>query len=199
MPRPAKYPDTHLLDRSYELLWRDGCDAVSIRDLEIALDLKAPSIYRRFHSRDELIARSVDRYVERVVAGRIRRHFDGADDPVAGLRSFFLSALEPAAGEATPRGCLLTVTAAQSAADSAGVRAAVEAGLSSVESAFATQVRRAADHGRTAPGTDVDTLATVLLLAFEGLLVLARSGRDDLGPAVDQLLSICFPCHSDTP
>jgi len=195
VPRPVKYQDTDLLDRSYELLWRHGCDGVSIRDLERALDLRAPSIYRRFHSRDELIARSVDRYVERVVAGRVRRHFEGTADPVAGLRSFFLSALEPAPGELVPRGCLLTVTAGQSAADAPEVRAAVDVGLGAVESALATQVRRAADQGRTAPGADVDQLAGVLLLAFEGLLVLARSGRDDLGAPVDQLLSSCFPCH----
>jgi len=199
VPRPAKYDDTDLLDRSYELLWCDGCDAVSIRDLEQVLDLKAPSIYRRFHSRDELIARSVDRYVERVVAGRVRRHLDRADDPVAGLRSFFQSALDPAPGEARPRGCLLTLTAGQSAGDAPEVRAAVDAGLAAVEAALETQVRRASERGRTAPGTDVHALTSVLLLAFEGLLVLARAGRVDLAPAVDQLLSSCFPCEPDTP
>ncbi len=193
MPRPAKYDDTALLDRSYELLWRDGCDAVSIRDLETALDLRAPSIYRRFHSRNELVARSVGRYVDRVVAGRIRRHLDGADDPVAGLRAFFTSVLQPAPGESVPRGCLLTVTAGQVACGDPGVRAAVEAGFGSVEAAFRTHVGRAVVQGRTAPGADIDALAGALFLAFEGLLVLARNGRTGLGPAVEQLLDACFP------
>jgi len=200
MPRPAKYDDTELLDRSYDLLWRHGCDAVSIRDLERVLDLKAPSIYRRFHSRDGLVACSVDRYVERVVAARVRRHLARADDPVAGLRSFFLSALDPASGEARPRGCLLTLTAGQSAADAPEVRAAVDAGLSAVEAALEIQVGRAVDRGCTGPGADVASITTVLLLAFEGLLVLVRTGRSDLGPAVDQLLASCFPSasvHSD--
>jgi AcrR family transcriptional regulator len=199
VPRPAKYDDTDLLDRSYDLLWRDGCDAVSIRDLEAALDLKAPSIYRRFHSRDELIARSVDRYVDRVVAGRIRRHLAGADDPVSGLRSFFLSALEPAPGETVPRGCLLTVTAGQAASSDAGVRSAVDAGLAAVESAMRGQVARARQLGRTGPGADVGALTTALLLAFEGLLVLARSGRPGLDAAVEQLLGVCFPGHPPLP
>lgn len=193
MPRPPKYDDSALLDRSYELLWRDGCDAVSIRDLERALDLKAPSIYRRFHSRDELVARSVDRYVERVVAGRIRRHLDGATDPVSGLHAFFTSALEPAPGESAPRGCLLTVTAGQAAVDDPAVRAAVDAGVGAVRAAFATRVAAAVDRGWTAPGADPDALTTVLLLAFQGLLVLARAGRGDLGPGIDQLLDACFP------
>ena len=199
MPRPAKYDDTDLLDRSSDLLWRDGCDAVSIRDLEVALDLKAPSIYRRFHSRDELIARSVDRYVERVVAGRIRRHLADGDDPVAGLRSFFLTALEPTPGESVPRGCLLTVTTGQAALSGAGVRSAVDAGLGLVESALRDQVARARELGRTDPGADVDALAALLLVAFEGLLVLARSGRTGLAPAIEQLLTACFPADPPRP
>jgi hypothetical protein len=41
-------------DTTLDLIWRRGCDAVSIRDLENALDIRAPSFYRRFHSRDQL-------------------------------------------------------------------------------------------------------------------------------------------------
>jgi len=193
VPRPVKYDDTALLDRAYDLLWRDGCDAVSVRDLEAALDLRAPSIYRRFHSRDELVARAVDRYVDRVVAARVRRHLTGCDDPVEGLRSFFLSALRPAPGEHVPRGCLLTVTAGQSVVADGRVRRAVERGLDEVGSALAAQVARAAATGRTVPGTDVATLATTLLTAFEGLLVLARHGRTGLAASVDVLLAACFP------
>jgi TetR/AcrR family transcriptional regulator, transcriptional repressor for nem operon len=199
VPRPAKYDDTALLDRSYELLWRDGCDAVTIRDLERALDLRAPSIYRRFHSRDALLARSVDRYVERVVGARVRRHLAQADDPVAGLASFFLSALEPAPGEPVPRGCLLTVTAGQAAVADPGVRRAVDAGVDVVRAALATQVGRAAELGWTAPGADPGALTTALLVAFEGLLVLARAGRPDLAPAVGVLLDSCFPRRRPDP
>jgi TetR/AcrR family transcriptional repressor of nem operon len=189
----VKYDDTDLLDRSYDLLWRDGCDSVSIRDLERALDLKAPSIYRRFHSRHELIARSVDRYTGRVVGGRIRRHLDATVDPVVGLRAFFTSAIEPAPGESVPRGCLLTLTAGQAACDHPGVRGAVDSGLVSVEAALRAQVHRAVGSGRAAPGADPEALATALFVAFEGLMVLARSGHSGLDGAVEQLLDACFP------
>ena len=198
LPRSAKFDDSDLLDRSYDLLWRDGCDAVSIRDLEVAMGIKAPSIYRRFHSRDELIARSVDRYVDRVVAARIRRHLVGASDPVAGLRSFFTSALVPSPGESAPRGCLLTVTAGQTASSDPGVKDAVDAGMGIVEQAFLDQVRRAGADGRLARDVDAVTTATGLLMAFEGLLVLARSGRTDLSVVVDQLIAAYFPSAMQT-
>lgn len=195
MPRPTRFDDGDLLDASYDLLWRDGCDAVSIRDIEAALGVKAPSLYRRFHSRAQLVTRSVDRYVERVVTGRVRRHLAGSDDPVEGIRSFFVSALEPAGDEDRPRGCLLTVTSGQAAVAEPGVRAAVVAGIGVVEGALRTQVGRAHGDGRTGPGTDPDALAVALLLAFEGLMVLARTGRPGLVPAVEQLLTVCFPVH----
>lgn len=186
--RPAKYDDATVLDRASDLLWRDGADAVTVRDLEVALDLKAPSIYRRFGSRDALIARSVDRYVERVVHGRIRRFLDASDDPVDGLRTFFTSVLEPLPGETTPRGCLLTVTAAQHAYADATIGASVDTGFAAIRAAFRRTLDRARDEGRLRGDTDLDVLADALLIAFEGLLVLARSGRPDLGPGIETTL-----------
>ena len=62
MGRPVKTTDTDVLDVTYVLAWQRGCDDLTIRDLEVALDLRAPSIYRRFHSRDELLAAAIDRY-----------------------------------------------------------------------------------------------------------------------------------------
>lgn len=193
MGRPAKFDDTTVLDRASDLLWRDGADAVTIRDLEIALDLKAPSIYRRFGSRDALIARSVDRYVERVVHGRIRRFLDESDDPLAGLHTFFTSVLEPMPGESRPRGCLLTVTAGQRAYAEATIGARVDAGLEEIRAAFRRTLVRARDLGQLPADLDADATAVALLVTFEGLLVLARNGRSDLGSAIDAALPPLLP------
>ena len=185
MARPARFDDTEVLDRAADLFWREGCDAVSIRDLEAALDLRAPSIYRRFPTKDKLIARSIDRYVDRVVAGRIGRFLDGTDDPIQGLRSFFTSVLEPHRGERTPRGCLLTVTAGQTAFGDPGIRSAVAAGFDAIESAFRVQIERAKATGQLNAELDVEAAATFLLMSFEGVLVLARSGAGGLAAGID--------------
>lgn len=185
MARPAKFDDAEVLDRATDLFWRSGCDAVSIRDLEVALDLRAPSIYRRFATKDQLIAACIDRYVDRVVGGRIRRFLDGTDDPIEGLRSFFTSVLEPHRGEASPRGCLLTVTASQAAFQTPEIRAAVTAGFDAIESAFRTQIERAQASGQLRDDVDVDATAMGLLVSFEGVLVLARSGADGLLAGTD--------------
>jgi AcrR family transcriptional regulator len=185
MGRPPKMSDIEILDRATALFWKDGCDAVTIRDLESALELSAPAIYRRYSTKNELIERCVERYVDRVVGGRIRRHLESADDPLAGLRSFFASALEPHPGEGTSRGCLLTVTASQTAFQDPAIAAAVRTGMDQIRGGFQVQVERGAATGQFRSDVDAEVQATHLLLVFEGLLVLARSGATDLMDSVD--------------
>jgi AcrR family transcriptional regulator len=189
MGRPAKIDDVEILDRATALFWKDGCDAVSIRDLETALDLRAPAIYRRYATKNELIERCVARYVDRVVGGRVRRHLESADDPIDGLRSFFSSALEPHAGEGTSRGCLLTVTSSQTAFQDPAIRASVRAGMDRIRVGFRTQIERGQSSGRIRGDLSADVQAAYLLLVFEGLLVMARSGATDLMDSVDLSLA----------
>ena len=52
MGRRPKFTDDEVLDRAMTLLWSRGPAQVSVRDLEDALEMKAPSIYHRFGSMD---------------------------------------------------------------------------------------------------------------------------------------------------
>jgi AcrR family transcriptional regulator len=185
--------DVEILDRATALFWKDGCDAVTIRDLESVIDLSAPAIYRRYATKNELIERCVERYVDRVVGGRIRRHLESSDDPLVGLRSFFASALEPHSGEGTSRGCLLTVTASQTAFQDPAIGAAVRAGMDHIRSGLQTQIERGRATGLIRTDVSAAVQATHLLLVFEGLLVLARSGAVDLMDSVDLSLACLTP------
>ena len=193
MGRPPKMDDVEILDRATALFWKDGCDAVTIRDLESVIDLSAPAIYRRYATKNELIERCVERYVDRVVGGRIRRHLESSDDPLVGLRSFFASALEPHSGEGTSRGCLLTVTASQTAFQDPAIGAAVRAGMDHIRSGLQTQIERGRATGLIRTDVSAAVQATHLLLVFEGLLVLARSGAVDLMDSVDLSLACLSP------
>ena len=193
MARPVKIDDVEVLKRATDLFWKNGCDAVTIRDLELTLDLRAPSIYHRYATKNELIGRCVDSYVNRVVGSRIRRFLDSADDPIQGLRSFFASALETHPGEDTSRGCLLTVTASQTAFQDPAIRTAVIAGMDRIRSGFRTQIERGQATGQIRTDVSVEVQATQLLLMFEGLLVLARSGATDLMGSVEASLSSLCP------
>jgi len=187
MGRPAKTTDSDVLDVTYMLAWRRGCDDITIRDLELALDLRAPSIYRRFHSRDELLAAAIDRYVDRVVGGRVRRYLEGTDDPLEGIRGVFLSAVDSTAQPRKPRGCLVATTSQQASYAVPAIRDAVDRGVAKVEKALRAALDRATARGHefTSPPHD---LAQALLQSFLGVLMLARCGHDQLEPSVTVML-----------
>ncbi|NCY16325.1 MAG: TetR/AcrR family transcriptional regulator [Actinobacteria bacterium] len=198
MGRPAKMTDSDLLDATYEMLWEHGCDDVTIRDLETALDLRAPSIYRRFGSRDELLACAVDRYVQRVVLGRISRLLDGAVDPVEGIREFFLSVVEVPSGAVSARGCLLTMTSQQSAGAVPVIAAAVARGFDLIEAALCRSLDRAVAQGHPFASPTAD-LARTLLQSFQGVLVLARYGFDQLDVSVEITIDALLLSHRLAP
>jgi len=187
MGRPAKTTDSDVLDITYALAWQRGCDDVTIRDLEIALDLRAPSIYRRFHSRDELLAAAIDRYVECVVDVRVHRYLENTRDPLRGIRRFFLSVADTRANLGVPRGCLLATTSQQSSYAIPAIRDAVDRGVAKVEEALRAALDRAADQGNrfTSPPHN---LARALLQNFLGVLLLVRCGHDHLKPSVTVML-----------
>lgn len=187
MGRPAKTTDSDVLDITYALAWQRGCDDITIRDLEVALDLRAPSIYRRFRSRDELLAAAIDRYVECVVDARVRRYLEGAGDPLCGIRRFFLTATDANVNPAAPHGCLLATTSQQSAYTVPVIRDAVDRGVVRVEDALCSALDRAADAGNQFASPHRD-LARALLQNFLGLLMLARCGYRNLEPGVSVML-----------
>ena len=187
MGRPAKTSDSDVLDITYALAWERGCDDVTIRDLEVALDLRAPSIYRRFRSRDELLAAAIDRYVECVVDVRVSRYLAGARDPLHGIRRFFLSVTDAAVNPATSQGCLLATTSQQSSYSVPVIRDAVDRGVTRVEDALCSALDRAghAGHQFASPHRDI---ARALLQNFLGVLMLTRCGHRDLEPSVSVML-----------
>ncbi len=185
MGRPTKLRLDEVLKRATNLFWMQGSDAVSTRDLEAVLGLRAPAIYRRFQSKDELLARCIDYYVDTVIAGRIQRILDDAADPLSGLHHFFTSTLEPHGREPRLRGCLLANTAAHADGQVPEVRAAIHRGWRLIDSTFRHQITRAQRAGQLDTRLDPEALSQALLMSLQGLLTLVRAGATDLQPGID--------------
>ncbi len=190
MGRPRKLQLDEVLRRATLLFWARGADAVSTRDLEKALDLRAPAIYRRFQSKHELLARCVDHYVDTVVTKRIRQFLEAADDPVDGLRAFFTSTLEKYGRDGELRGCLVANTAAHTEAHVPSIRAAVFRGWDLIDSAFQEQVARAQRSGQIDPDLDPAAVSQALVMSLEGLLTMVRVSDTDLRPGIDATFSL---------
>ena len=190
MGRPTKLELEEVLKRATNLFWRQGCDAVTTRDLEVALDLRAPAIYRRFRSKDELLARCVEYYIDTIVAGRIRRKLDDAADPLKGLHEFFTSTLDPHGRERRLRGCLLANTATHADGQVPEVRAAIQRGWRLMHSAFRYQIIRAQRAAQIDADLDPEAVSQALLMSLQGLLTLIRAGAPDLQLGIDATFSL---------
>ena len=185
MGRPAKLEPDEILKRATHLFWAQGCDAVSTRDLEAELDLRAPAIYRRFRSKDELLGRCLDYYIDTVIVARIRRFLEDADDPLQGLHDFFTSTLEPLGRERQLRGCLMANTATHADGQVPEIRAAIHRGWGLMDSAFQEQIARAQRAGQLDADLDPEAVSQALIMSLLGLLTLVRAGITDLRPGID--------------
>lgn len=197
MGRPAKLERDQVIKRAMLLFWEKGCDDVTTRDLEQALGLRAPSIYRRFSSKNELFAHCVQFYVDTVLETRIRTMSEDTDDPMRGLRWFFTSLVEP---QGPVRGCLMTNTATTADGQIPEVHEALLGGMQRVGKAFVEQIARAQQKGQLDASLDPEATSQALLMSLLGLLTLVRAGGADPRPGIDATLRLLRrpPEPSDT-
>ncbi|MYS81776.1 TetR/AcrR family transcriptional regulator [Embleya scabrispora] len=173
MGRKQVWDQDDVLASAMRLFRHRGYLGASLRDLEEATGMHPGSLYRAFQSKEGLFSAALDAYNEQVVEARVRAHLREAENPVAGIRSFFTSAFDTDS-EPDP-GCLLTNTAVESFTipqATAGVRR----GLETIESGFADALTRARARQLLPAELDVEMSAAQLLALYQGLLVLVRSG-----------------------
>ena len=180
MGRPSKIERDEVLNRAMRLLWAQGCDAVSTRDLEQALDLRAPAIYRRFGNKDGLIAQCLNHYIKTVIMVRIEDLLENTDDPLQGLHDFFTSPLKPHKHHGRLHGCLMANTVTQNEGQVPEVHAAIQRGFELVRSAFETQIRRAQAKEQIDHKLDPEALSFALMMSMQGLLTFARANAQDI-------------------
>lgn len=197
LARPQKLNTADLIVRATDLFWKYGSHSVTTRDLERALGLRAPAIYRRYAGKSDLLADCIQDYVGRIVKTRIKLVLDAADSPLEGLHAFFLAMLEPHGPEQRLRGCLLTNTAGHIPKHDETVRKAVDRGFQMTRDAFERQVRRAVAQGELPQTTDASALGTALFISLQGLLSLARAGTTDLEKGIDATFALLRAHTSD--
>ncbi|MEM9516542.1 MAG: TetR/AcrR family transcriptional regulator [Actinomycetota bacterium] len=181
MARHPKFNDDEILDRAMSMMWQRGWTQTSIRDLEDALEIKAPSIYRRFGSKEGLGAAVIDHYVERVVRRRVDRYLSCDGDPIENISSFLESSVRGAGDRGRLWGCLLTTSGLDLGGADTAMFAARQRGFDVIEGGLSREVERAAELGRLGEGIDADDATASLALVMQGLMALARSGAASAG------------------
>lgn len=174
MPRPREFQEDEVLDAAIECFWRRGLEATSVRDLSEATGLGQPSLYNAFGDKQELFARSLERYAEQSMRARIRR-LEAAHTPADAIRAFFRELIKRSLADPDRRGCLIVNSALEVAPHDAAMRRVIEGYLVEIENFFLRCLQKARDDGSLDATHDVRDLARQFLGLLLGLRVAARS------------------------
>ena len=176
MGRRQLFDSDEVLLTMMQLFRRQGFHATSLRDLEAATGLHPGSLHRTFGNKDKIFRSALDAYVDRVVRRRVAEHLERVDDPLAGIRSYFTSTFET--GLDRDPGCLVTNSAIESYALDELTTRGVRRGLDEIEQGLARAVARAQTADQIPTARSPDRLGLRLLVDYQGILVLVRSGAE---------------------
>lgn len=197
MGRPKTFDDDEVLDQVVACFRENGYGSTSIRDLEATTGLKATSLYRSFGNKASLFARALVRYRSEVISRRIAVYL-APHRGVEGIKDFFTSTYR---SEPHPsHGCLVTNSAIEASHIDSIARSHIETGLSEIRNALSDQLISCQVSGEISPTVDVEATAQGLLLLYEGLLVLLRSGSNTVAfdKAIELTISSLLPQPTPT-
>lgn len=169
-----------LVDAAAALVRRDGPEKISVAELMKSVGLTHGGFYYHFSSREDMIARAIERAFSSTVA-RLET-IAAKETPAVAIREYVERYLSPAHRDHRSTGCPLPTLTAQIAQLGDDARQAFEQGAARLTSTLATMLEQA---GRV----DSGALAISMLAEMSGALSISRVIAD---PArSDELLRIC--------
>jgi TetR/AcrR family transcriptional repressor of nem operon len=153
-----------------------GYEGSSLGDLMAATGLKKGGIYRHFSSKEELAAEAFDFTWEAAWKTRML-HVDERATGIERLKqliSNFVSHRSPVAG-----GCPVLNTAVDTDDGNALLRARVAKALRSWRTRLQLIVKQASERGEIRSDIDSKAVATVIIAALEGAVMISRLERSD--------------------
>ena len=153
-----------------------GYEGSSLADLMAATGLKKGGIYRHFSSKEELAAEAFDYTWEASWNARML-HVDKTATGIEQLKQLIANFIEyrsPVAG-----GCPILNTAIDADDGNTVLRARVSKALRSWVARLQSIVKQAAERGEIRSGVDQKAVATLIVAALEGALMMSRLERND--------------------
>jgi TetR/AcrR family transcriptional repressor of lmrAB and yxaGH operons len=175
-----------LIETTRQLLWRQGYAATGLNQIIAESGAPRGSIYFHFPGGKEDLAVAALREAGAAMSDAMRKNFErrGLRD---GLRSWVRAVARAMRASDWQAGCPLATVALEAAARSEPIREVCDAAFDEWRTIFAAAL---ADEG-----VDTDrakSLATTMLSAIEGALILSRAARDvaPLASVTDDLLAV---------
>jgi len=172
MARPREFDENDVLDAAAQCFWARGYDGTSLRGLIESTGLTCASLYSAFGDKRALYQKTLDRYVERSIADRIRRCQDLP--PRQAIGAFFEDIITRSLNDAQRKGCMLVNAALEVAPHDPGFQKVVAHVLVRLEQFFRRTVAAGQADGTITTSQSAEDLARHLLGILIGMRVLAR-------------------------
>jgi AcrR family transcriptional regulator len=172
--RPREFDREAALQAAMLLFWRKGFAATSMNDLCDAMDIRSPSLYAAFGSKETLYLEAIDHYVHTV--GPTVWDKLGAASARDGVEKMLLAATEilPETGP-IPAGCMAVLGGVGDEWPAAVADVVKQVRLDMLEM-LQSRLQTAVTDGELPAATNVDRLSRFYLSVFQGMALQARDG-----------------------
>jgi AcrR family transcriptional regulator len=173
--RPREFDRGAALEAAMLAFWRKGFAATSMNDLCDAMDVRSPSLYAAFGSKEALYLEAIQHYV-RTFGPPVWNGLAEGATARAGVQNLLLAATESLPeSHVTPAGCMATL-AAVSDEWPAGIADVVRKIRVEMLGRLRSRLQAGVANGELPPTTDIDALSRFYLSVYQGMAVQARDG-----------------------
>lgn len=173
--RPREFDREKALTAAMLLFWRKGFHATSLRDLGEALDIRMPSLYAAFGSKEALYVEAVDLYM-RVTRDLLWKNLKRGESAHAEIRELLLAtARELTSEEVHPCGCMVTFATTDEDMP-ADVITAIRSGRQDWLDIIRERLEAAVTDGELPASTDVNSLSRFYFSMVQSMGIQAHDG-----------------------
>jgi TetR/AcrR family transcriptional regulator, transcriptional repressor for nem operon len=178
-----------ILEEAAALIHERGVAGTTLEDVRVAADVSGSQMYHYFSDKNELVQAVIDYQADGIVH-RQRKALASANG-VEAWRNMVVTAARRTKAKG---GCQLGSLVSQLAESDPGARAHIAAGFDQWADALSAGLRSLHADGKLRSDVDPDDLATTLLAALEGGLLLGQVRRSSrpIETAVDTLLALAI-------
>lgn len=186
MPRPLEHKREDVITAAMQIFWEKGYSATSMADLKVATGLNPGSLYSTYTSKEDLFISTLEFYCDQSIHN-MESTLAESPDTIQNIYIFFKKFLEK--NEQTDKGCFFVNTLIEMSPHNPRVKTLLEKYTESYQNVFTIALKTAKENNQIPPSSDVDTLASQLMLTIWGLRVMQRSGiQGETGSVLKQQL-----------
>jgi AcrR family transcriptional regulator len=188
--RPRGFDRAEALRRAMEVFWERGYEGTSVGDLTAVMDIRPPSLYAAFGSKEALFREAVELYEQVEGEAPIQALRDG-ETATAGVEAMLRAHALAYTAPGRPSGCMIVLAATTYTPSTEGIRDFLaEQRRASTAMVRERLVRGQAD-GDVPPDADVDALAGYVTSVQFGMSLQARDGatHEELAAVVDCVMA----------